>query len=134
MFYVKSYKLPMLGILLCLIVIALCDVVTAQEALPYQLTWPYQNAFNHDRRRLNAPYSGFSAALSSGNGDLIRFPDESMSPVSLVRSLNDENDFNERHKKDNKPHNNGDEIHQQKPKEVSGLTQLVTFHFHKRWK
>ncbi|XP_031627659.1 uncharacterized protein LOC116343618 [Contarinia nasturtii] len=118
MFDVKNYKLKMFAILLCLMVIALCGVVTTQEALPYQYERPYQNAFNHDRRRYSAPFSGFNAASSlSGNRDLIRFPDDGMSPVNQVSSLTDENIFNERHKKDNKP-NHDDESHHQLSNEV----------------
>lgn len=119
----------MFGILLCLVVIALCGVVTTQEALAYQYTPPRQY-FTQDRRRLPS-YNGFNAAASvPGNGDLIRFPDDSMSPVSLIHSVNDQNNFNERHKKDSR---NSDESHHQQSNEVSGLMQLLLplhfFHF-----
>lgn len=125
MFDVKSYKLQMFAILLYLVVIALCGVVTTQEALPYQYTQPYQKSFNHERRRYNALYGGFNAASSlTGNRDIIRFPDDGMSPVSLVHSVNDQNIFNERHKKDNRPNNN-DESHHQLSNEVSALHATV---------
>lgn len=110
----------MFGILLCLVVIVLCGVVTTQEALPYQYTPTRQYAFTHDNRRRLPAYNGFNAASLSGNGDLIRFPDDSMSPVSLIHSVNDQNNFNERHKKDKR---NGDESHHQQSNEVSGLMQ-----------
>lgn len=121
MFEVNNYKLQMFGILLCLVVVALCGVVTTQEALAYQYTPPRQYAFTQDRRRLPS-YNGFNAASVPDNGDLIRFPDDSMSPVSLIHSVNDQNTFNERHKKDNR---NGDASHHQQSKEVSGLMQLL---------
>lgn len=83
------------------IVIGLMCVVTAQEAQPYQYTPPRYNAY--DRRQFNAPYSGYGAAsLTPGHGDLIRFPDDGMSPVSLIHSSADGNQFNERQKKDNR--------------------------------
>lgn len=124
MFQVNNYKLQMFGILLCLVVIALCGVVTTQEALAYQYTPPRQY-FTQDRRRLPS-YNGFNAASVPGNGDLIRFPDDSMSPVSLIHSVNDQNIFNERHKKDNR---NIDESHHQQSNEVSALMQLVLLRY-----
>lgn len=114
MIEVKQNKLQMFGI--CIVVIALSGVVTAQEAQPYQYTPPFQNAFTNDRRRYNEPYNGFNdASLPSNGGDAIRFPDDGMSPVSLIRGFNDENNFNERHKKDNR--------YSQKSNEVSALMQ-----------
>lgn len=115
MFEVKMNKFQMFGILLC---VTLCGVVTTQEALPYQYTPPYQNAFNHDLRRYNAPYGDFNVASMSSNRDLVRFPDDGMSPVNLVGSVNIENNFNGRRKKDNRDF---DESHLQKTNEVSGL-------------
>lgn len=115
MFEVKMNEFQMFGILLG---VTLCGVVTTQEALPYQYTPPYQNAFNHDLRRYNAPYGDFNVASMSSNGDLVRFPDDGMSPVSLVDSTNVENNINERHKKDSRDF---DESHLQKTNEVSWL-------------
>lgn len=117
MFKVKQYKLKMFGILICFIVIALFGVVTTQEAQPYQYLPPYQNAFNSDRRRYNSPYNGYDAAsLSPSNRDLVRFPDDGMSPI---RS-NNENILNERHKKDNRNYDENSSLNQ-KSNEVSGL-------------
>lgn len=130
MFKVKQYKLEMFGILICVLVMALCGVVTTQEALPYQYTPPYQNAFTHDRRRFNAPYNGYNgynaAPVSPVN---IRFPDDGMSPVSLIHGVNNENILNERHKKDNRNSDEYSSSQHPKSNEVSGLMQL--FHFHK---
>lgn len=120
----------MFGILLCFVVIALCGVVTTQEALPYQYTPPREYAYTPERRLRLPSYNGFDAASLSDNGDLIRFPDDSMSPVSLIHSVNDQNNFNERHKKDNRY---GDDSHQQQSNEVSGLMQpasILSFPFH----
>lgn len=135
MFETNSNKLKMFGILLCLVVIAMCGVVTTQEALPYQYTPPRQYAFTNggDRRRFPS-YNGFNEASLSGNGDFIRFPDDTMSPVSLIHSVNQQNILNERHKKDNRY---GDDSHQQQSNEVSALMQriitfLFDFPFHKR--
>lgn len=94
MFDMKKYKIPSIGILMCMLIIILTSVVTAQEAQPYQYARPYQNAFNHDRRRFNVPYSG-SSGFASDNGDLIKFPDD-----SLIRGSSDGYSFNDRHKKD----------------------------------
>lgn len=119
MLEVKQNKLQMFGI--CIVVIVLAGAVMAQEAQPYQYTPPFQNAFSNDRRRYNAPYNGFSDA--SSNDDAIRFPDDGMSPASLIRGFSDENSYNERRKKDNR--------YSQKSNEVSGLMQqFLRFAFH----
>lgn len=91
--------------LLCLTVIVLADIVRSQQAQPYQYApQPYQNAFNYDRRRINAPYSGFGAGSSpqSHNGDSIKFPDESaFAPTNgRIHGANDQYNFNARNKKD----------------------------------
>lgn len=105
MIQVKNYEMKSVSMLLCLTVIVLADIVRAQQAQPYQYApQPYQNAFNYDRRRLNAPYSGFGAgSLSQAyNGDSIKFPDESaFAPAgSRVHGANEQYNFNARNKKD----------------------------------
>lgn len=115
MFKVKQYKLEMFGICMAIV---LAGVVIAQEAQPYQYTPPYQNAFANDRRRYNVPYDGYNG-YDANYGDTVRFPDDGMSPVSLIHGISDDK-FNERHKKDNRY---GDESRQRNSNEVSALMQ-----------
>lgn len=108
MIQVKKYEIKSVNnMLLCLTVIVLAsDIVRAQQAQPYQYApQPYQNAFNYDRRRLNAPYSGFSAgSLSQSHtaADSIKFPDESaFAPGNgQIHGTNGQYSFNARNKKD----------------------------------
>lgn len=100
MIQVKKYEMPSVAMLLGLTVIALGGVVRAQQAQPYQYApQPYQNAFNYDRNRVNAPYRG-----GYGAGDLIRFPgDSAFAPSSSsgrIHGTNDQYNYNARSKKD----------------------------------
>lgn len=120
MFDMKKYQIPPIGILICMLIIILTSVVTAQEAQPYQYARPYQNAFNHDRRRLNVPYSGYDG-FTSDNSETIKFPDD-----SLIRASNDGYNFNDRHKKD---YRNDDCCgHSQRSIEVS-LSYAMVYYF-----
>lgn len=102
MIQVKKFEIKSMNMLLCLTVIVLADIVRSQQAQPYQYApQPYQNAFNNDRRRLNAQYSGFSAG-GFHPGDSIKFPDESaFAPTNgRVHGTNQQYSFNARNKKD----------------------------------
>lgn len=121
MIQVKKYEIQSAAMLLCLTVIVLADLVRPQQAQPYQYApQPYQNAFNYDRRLVNAPYSG-----GFGAGDLIRFPgDSSFAPSSSngrVHGTNEQYNFNARSKKD-MIQNDGAQYdgHSQRANEVSG--------------
>lgn len=126
MFEANRFKLQMFGISMCIVVIALASVVTAQHAEAYQYAPPPQsNDFNYDPR-YSSTYRGFnSASLSSSqprNSDVIRFPE--MSPAAVVSgSTPDENVYAERIKKNNK---NDDErsSHLERSNEVSVLKQF----------
>lgn len=121
MIQVKKYEIQSAAMLLSFTVIVLAVLAGAQEAQPYQYApQAYQNAFNYDRRRVNAPYSG-----GFGAGDLIRFPgDSSFAPSSSngrVHGTNDQYNFNARSKKD-MIQNDGAQHdgHSQRANEVSG--------------
>lgn len=100
MIQVNMCKVQSMGIFMCLTVITLGSVVIAQETLPYYYGTPHQNTF-HDGRRYDTRNSGFNAAsLQSNNDDLIRFPDDRLSPATQIHRSNDQYNFNGRHKKD----------------------------------
>lgn len=125
MIQVKKYEMQSVNMLLCLTVIVLADIVRAQQAQPYQYApQPYQNAFNYDRRRINAPNGGFGAAslTQSYNGDSIKFPDpSSFAPANgRIHGANEQYNFNARSKKD-MIQNDGTQYdgHSHRPNEVS---------------
>lgn len=97
MIQVKKDEIQSINMLMCLTVIVLADIVRSQQAQPYQYPpQPYQNAFNYDRRRFNAPIHGFG-------GDSIKFPDDSSFSPTLngrIRGPNEQYSFNARTKKD----------------------------------
>lgn len=130
MIQVKKYEIQSAAMLLCVTVIVLADLVRAQQAQPYQYApQPYQNAFNYDRRQVNAPYrGGFDAS------DIIRFPgDSSFAPSSSngrVYGTNEQHNFNARSKKD-MIQNDGAQYdrHTQRANEVSGhKMQYILFY------
>lgn len=90
------YSVQTFGISICWIVV----LVSAQLNQPQQR----QYKFNGYRRFNNGGgNSGFGAAssLSPGGGDFIKFPDEgsvNTATVNLIRSDNNENNSNGRHK------------------------------------
>lgn len=119
MIAVNEIKMQLIGTLICLVVITLASVVTGQQAQPYQYPSPYQNAFNHDRRSYS-PYSGFRASsLSPNNGELVRFPDAHLTPMSAAHGIANQNAFIGRHKKDMSRND--------RSSEVSGLMQHYLF-------
>lgn len=122
MIEVKTIKIQSIGIVMCLLVFMLASVVTAQEAQPYQYTPPnYRNSYNYERRGYTS-YSGFRApSLSPYHGETVKFPDDTLSPMSPVHGYNDQNQFIERHKKDM---HRSDEAN-----EVSGLMKHRMFFY-----
>lgn len=113
---------------MCLTVIVLTDIVRAQQALPYQYApQPYQNAFNYDRRRLNAPNVG------GFGGDAIKFPDDSSFAPTLngqrIHGTSEQYNFNARHKKDMMIQNDGtqNDDHSHRSNEVSGFEEYCVF-------
>lgn len=109
---------------MCLVVIALASVVTAQQAEPYQYAPPQLNEFNYDRRY--SSYRGFSGASPSSprNSDVIRFPE--MSPANVYDGSSDGNTFNERHKKNNRDVDESSS-HFESSNEVSVLYAIVSY-------
>lgn len=102
------------------VVIGVIGVVTTQQASPYQYAPPQINDFNYDRRY--SSYRGSNPASQSPsprNTDVIRFPE--MSPASVYDGSSDGNQFNERHKKNNRDvdENNNDNF--ERSNEVSVL-------------
>lgn len=102
------------------VVIGVIGVVTTQQASPYQYAPPQINDFNYDRRY--SSYRGSNPASQSPsprNTDVIRFPE--MSPASVYDGSSDGNQFNERHKKNNRDVDENSNDNFERSNEVSVL-------------